>query len=90
MAQSNEGRIAKQMQEGLSRIDLNVAAVAQATTQWSPPVKRNLARLMIAIAEMHSIDYMYGNFTPQDLETLRFYAGLHRYVTGLDLDPDSW
>lgn len=90
MAQSNEGRLAKQMQEGLSRIDLNIPAVAQATTQYSPPVKRNLARLIRAVAEMNSIDYSYGNFTPDDHETVRFLAGLHRYTTGLDLDPDTW
>jgi hypothetical protein len=78
------------MSEGLSRIDLNVAAVAQATTQWSPPVKRNLARLILSVVEMNAIDYSFGNFTGADHETLRFYAGLHRYVTGLDLDPDTW
>lgn len=92
MAQSNEGRLVKQMGDALGRIDINVSQVAAGTCEYTPAVKRNLVRLIIAIANVNHIEWSYGHHirNPQDAENIRFLAGLHKYVTGLDSPFDEW
>jgi len=90
MAQSIEGRLVKQVGESLARMDFNVHSFAQGTTSYPPLVKIRLAEAVAAIAQMHAIDYEYGNFHPDEHDAVKFFAGLRKYVTGLDTPPGSW
>lgn len=89
MAQSIEARLNKQVSEALARIDFNIGTFAQGTTSYPPAIKARLAQAVAAIAQMHAIDYEYGNFTPDEYETVKFYAGLRKFMTGLD-EPPGW
>ena len=92
MAQSNEGRLVKQMGDALGRVDINVYQVASGTCEFSPAVKANLVRLIIAIANVNQIEWSNGYHIrkPEDAANIKFLAGLHRYVTGLDSPFDDW
>ncbi len=89
MAQSIEGRLNKQVSEALARMDFNVYLFAQGTTSYPPLIKIRLAQAVSAIAQMNAIDYERGNFQPDEYEAVKFFAGLRKYVTGLD-DPPAW
>lgn len=88
MAQSMEARLVKQVSDSLARVDFNVYQFAQGTTSYPPLIKIRLAEVVAAIAQMHAIDYEYGNFHPDEHEAMKFFAGLRKYVTGLDTPPD--
>ena len=87
MAQSNEARLNKQVNEALQRNDFNIAQFAMGTTAYDPFVKERLALVIVAIAQMNDIDWTQGNFQSDEHDTVKFLAGLYRYVTGLDSRP---
>ncbi len=88
MAQSMEARLNRQVHDAMARIDFNIYQFAQGTTTYPPAIKIRLAETIASIAKMHSLDYEHGNFKPEEYEVIKFYAGLRKYVTGLDNPPD--
>lgn len=89
MAQSAEALLVKQVERALNQMDFNIHQFAQGTTAYNPQVKARLAETLTAVAGMNAIDYQYGNYKPDDYETMRFFANLYQYVTGYALDRKS-
>lgn len=84
MAQSPEGKLIIQIREALNRADFNIAALAQGTTSYTPYVKNKLAQALVLIANMHAIDFAYGNYRPEEFEALELLALVSRYTDTLD------
>ena len=53
----------------------------------STRIRLATSQKLVAIAQMNEIDYRQGNFQSDEIDTVRFLAGLYKYVTGLDRAP---